>query len=123
MELDIHLCEQTASDDLPDETKYEVLSAFSEICCANIYNGTSNAFGGGDNNVVVFRDLEGIEWFTWLRLIQHPHVDSIRYRIINEFAKDQTILAFIEELHGVCRDWMAMSYIWIVFDDLYTMLA
>ena len=121
MEFDIDLSKQTASDDLPDEAEYQMFPAFGDICSANIDDGTSDALGRGDDNVVVFRDLEGIERFTWLGLIQDTDVDSVWHGIVDEFAQDQTVLAFIEELHGVCWDGVTKSYIRIVFNDLCTM--
>src|SRR5260221_6624243 len=100
-----------------------MLSAFGDICSADINNRTSYAFGRGDHNVVVFRDLEGVEGFTWLGFIQDTHVNSVRHGIVDEFAQDQTVLAFVKELHRLCWDRVTMSYTRVVFNDLWSVLV
>lgn len=63
MDLDINFGEQTSSNDLPDKTKNQVLSAFRNIRGTDVDDGTSDALGRGNDDIVVFGDLESIEGF------------------------------------------------------------
>lgn len=102
MELDIDLAEQSTSNNLPDETQDEMLPAFLKVLGSNIYDGTTNSLGGGDNDVVVLGHLESVKWLSGGRLVEDTHIDSVRNGVVNQFAKDETITALVEELHGAC---------------------
>lgn len=63
MDLDIDFGEQTSSNDLPNKTKNQVLSAFRNIGGTDINDGTSDTLGRGNDDIVVFGDLESVEGF------------------------------------------------------------
>jgi hypothetical protein len=55
-------------------------------------------------------------WF-----VEDTGVDGVWYRVVDQFGKDQAILAFIEELHSISGNRVSACNIWIVFDDLQRM--
>ena len=118
MELDIHLGQKTPSDDLPNETKNKMLSAFRDITGSDVDHGASNTLGGCNNDVVVFSDLESVQRFSWLWFVENSRINCVSNGVIDELAKDQSILAFIKELHGISWNRITTSNIWIIFDDL-----
>lgn len=95
--------------------------AFRNICRSDIDDGTTNSFGRRDDDVVILGDLECIERFASGSLVENAHIDGVRNGVVYEFAEDETVTAFIEELHGISGDWDAFSYVGIVFHDLQTM--
>ena len=118
MELDIDLGQETPSDDLPNETKDKMFAAFRDIRRSDVDHGASNTLGGCNDDVVVFSDLESIQRFSWLWLVENSRINCVGYGVIDELAKDQSILAFVKELHGISWDRITTSNIWIVFDHL-----
>lgn len=61
MKLDIDLCEETSSNDLPDQTENQVLPAFVEIGSSDVDNRETERFGGSDDKIVVLSHLEVVE--------------------------------------------------------------
>lgn len=88
MELDINLAEQTAFDDLPNQTKNQMLSSFDDILRTNVDNRASNSLGRVDDNVVVFNHLEVVYLFGG---VQDTLINSIRDGIVDKLTKDETI--------------------------------
>ena len=118
MELDIDLGQKTPSDDLPNETKDKMLAAFRDISRPDVDNGASNTLGGCNDDVVIFSDLESIQRFSWLWFVENSCINCVSHGVIDELAKDQSILAFVKKLHGISWDRITISNIWIVFDHL-----
>jgi hypothetical protein len=118
MELNIDLGQKTPSDDLPNETKDKMLAAFRDITRSDVDHGASNTLGGRNNDVVVFSNLEGIQRFSWLWFVENSRINGVSYGVVNEFAKDQSILAFVKKLHSISWDRITTSNIWIIFDHL-----
>jgi hypothetical protein len=80
-----------------------MFSTFCEIGRSNIDDGAPNGFRGSDNNVIVFCDLKRIEGSAGEGLVEDTRVNRIWNRIVDEFAKYETIFAFVEKLH--CGGW------------------
>lgn len=118
MKLDIDLREQATADNLPDEPEDKMLAALSEIRGSNVDHGTANALCRGNDNIVVLGDLEGIQRFPRLRFIQDTGINGVGHRVVDKFREDQTVFAFVEELHSVGGDRIDVADIGIVFDDL-----
>jgi hypothetical protein len=74
-----------------------MLSTFRDVRGPDVDDGTSDTLGRGDDDVVVFGDLESIERFHltsrlvdgWL--VQDSLVDGVWYRIVDKFAEDETV--------------------------------
>lgn len=104
MKLDIDLSEKSTTNNLPDQAQDQVLTALSDISRADVHNGAPNSLCGGDNDVVVFGDLERVERFARGGLVEDTVIDRFWYGVVDEFTEDQTVSAFVEELHGICGD-------------------
>ena len=104
VQLDINLTQQTTSNDLPNKTQNQVLTNFNDISTSDVDNGAADGLGGGDDDVVVLCDLERVQRFARGGLVQHTHVNSVRYGIVDQFAQDQAVAGLIEELHRVRGD-------------------
>lgn len=101
MELDIDLSQKTSSDDLPNKTKDKMFSALRDISRSDVNHRASDTLRRSNNDIVVFSNLESVESFSWLWFIENTHINSVRNGIVDEFTKDQSILAFVKELHGI----------------------
>lgn len=127
MMLDIDLAQQSASDDLPDQTQDQMFPSLGNILRADVDDGTSDTFGRGDDDVVVLGDLEGVQFAFRGGLVEDSVVDRVRDRVVDEFTQNQTVCewdgltfssqefrrdrarvkltsAFVKQLHGVGRD-------------------
>jgi len=122
VKFDVDLAEQSTSDDLPDETEDEVFSAFLKILRTDVDHRASDSFCRGDNDIVILGHLESIDLFAGPRLVQNTHIDRVRDRIIDEFTKDQSISAFVEQLHGVCGDRKSVADVRIAFEHRVYMI-
>ena len=91
MMLDIDLAQQSASDDLPDQTQDQVFPSLGDVLRADVDDGTSDTFGRGDDDVVILGDLEGVEFAFRGGLVEHSVVDGIRDRVVDEFTQNQTV--------------------------------
>ena len=111
----VDLAEQPASDNLPDETEDQMLSALLDVLRTDVNHRAPDGLGGRDNDVVVLSHLEGINLFAWSGLVQNSHIDRIRDRIIDEFTKDQPVATLVEQLHGVRGDWNPVADVRIAF--------
>lgn len=90
--LDVNLGQKTTTNDLPDETQDEVLTALLNVARANVDNGTSDTLGRGNNNVVVLRHLERVQLLLLRsRLVQDTLVDRLGHRVVDQLGKDQTV--------------------------------
>lgn len=63
MKLYINLAQQTASNDLPDQSENKMLSSFDDVCRTDIDDTASDSFRRLDDDIVVFRHLEVVERF------------------------------------------------------------
>ena len=104
MDLDIDLCKQAATNNLPDQPEDQMLATLCNIGRANINDGTSDSFGGGNDDIVVLCHLECIERLAGSRLVEYTRINSFWYGVVDEFTEDQAVSAFVEQLHGMCRD-------------------
>ena len=62
-----------------------MLGAFSKIGGADVDDRTANGFGGCNDDVVVLRDLEGVEGFLSSGFIQNTSIDRVWDGIVDEF--------------------------------------
>ena len=118
VELDIDLSKQTSSNNLPDETENEMLATFCDVRCTDVHDGAANTLCRGNDNVVVLRDLESVQRLLGGRLVENTSIDRVWDRVVDQFAQNQTVLAFVEYLHCVGGDCEAASDIRVVLDDL-----
>ena len=116
MKFDVDLTEQSTSDDLPDKTEDEMLSAFLKILGTDIDHRASDSLCRRDNDIVILRHLERIDLFARSRLVQNAHINRIRDRVVDEFTKDQPITTFVEQLHGVRGDRKSVADVRIAFE-------
>ncbi len=107
--LQVDLAEQTTSNDLPYETKNQVLLAVDEILRTDVNNAASNSFSGGDDNVVIFGHLESVGAFASFAKVEYTLIDGIRHGIVDKLAENETVSALVEELEGVGWDRKARS--------------
>ena len=114
MEFYINLPQETSANDLPDETKNEMLTDFDDIATSNIHNRAANSFGRVDHNVVIFGHVEciqGLDLFS--RLIQNTLINGIWDTVVDQLCQDQAIFAFIEHFERVGGKREGISYIWV----------
>lgn len=93
-----------------------MFSAFLDILGTDVDHGAPNGLCRRDKNVVVFSHLEGIDLFAGPGLVQNTNVNRLWDRIVDEFTKNQTITAFIKELHGGCGDRQSATNVRIAFE-------
>jgi hypothetical protein len=118
VQLDIHLGQQTLPDNLPDQAQNQMFPPLRDICRADIDDRTANTLRRGDDYIIVFGDLEGVEGFARSGFVEDTDVDSIRNGVVDEFTEDKTIFTFVEELHCVRWDREAVADVGIVLEDL-----
>jgi len=118
MQLDVDLGEKTPSNDLPDETKDQMLATLCKVRRPNVDHGTADTLGRSDDDIVVFGDLESIKWFFGGRFVEHARIDSIGDGIVDQLAQDETVLALVEKLHRIGWDGVSVPNVWIIFNDL-----
>lgn len=104
MKLNVDLCKQSATDDLPDQAEYKMFTAFSDITGSNVDDRAANSLGGCDDNIVVFGHLESIKGFPRSSFVEDTGINRFGDGVVDELAKNQTISALIEQLHGVGRN-------------------
>jgi putative heme degradation protein len=116
----IDLSQQTSPDDLPDQAQNQMFPSFCDVTRSNVDNRTPDTFSGRYNDVVVFGDLERVQGFTCgrMRFVENTDIDGIRDGIVNQFAKNETILAVIKQLHGLSRNRETIADVWVVLNDL-----
>jgi hypothetical protein len=119
MELDVDLGEQTSPDDLPNETKDEMFPTFCEIRCANVDDRATDTFRRGDDDVVVLGYLEGVQRLLGRGFVEDTRINGVGYGVVDQLAQNQAVLAFVEDLHGIGRDWEAARNIGVVLNDLF----
>lgn len=88
VKLDINLAKQTTLDDLPNESKNQVLTTFNKILGTNVNNRASDSLGRVDNDIVVFSHLEAVDL---LSSIEDTLIDGVRDGVVDEFTHNQTI--------------------------------
>jgi hypothetical protein len=119
VKLEIDLGEQAAANDLPDETKNEVLPTLRKVRGADVDDGTADRLRGSDDHVVVLRDFERIQRLCRGALIEDTSVDRLGHGVVNKLAKHEPVSALVEELHGVGGDRDARTNVWVAFKDLF----
>jgi hypothetical protein len=118
MKFDVNLGKETSADDLPDETQDEVFSSVRDIRRADVDDGTADTLGRWDDDVVVLCKLECVEGLSSGRNVENMGVDRVWDGIVDEFTKDQAIMALVKELHRVCGDREPIADIRIILEDL-----
>jgi hypothetical protein len=96
MQFDINLREQAFPDDLPNQTQNEMFSAFSQIRRADVDDGTANGLSGGDDDVVIFCDLECVKGFALGWFVKDSSIDRVGDRVVNQFGEDEAVTAFVK---------------------------
>lgn len=95
-----------------------MLPAFSEIRRSDVYDGTADCFGRGDDDIIVFRNLERVQLFAGLGFVENAEVNRIWDGVVDEFAENETVFAVVEELHGVGGDGEARADVGVVLQYL-----
>lgn len=54
-----------------------MFSPFGDITRTNVYDGTTNTFRRGDNDIVVFSDLESVERFTRRWFVKDTEINRV----------------------------------------------
>lgn len=86
-----------------------MLSPLSNITRTDVYNGATDTLRRGDDDIVVFSDLESVERFTGRWFIENTKINRVWNGIIDEFTQNKTISAFIEQLHSFRRNGKAVA--------------
>lgn len=73
-----------------------MFSPFGDITRTNVYDGTTNTFRRGDNDIVVFSDLESVERFTRRWFVKDTEINRVWDGIVDKFTENESISAFIE---------------------------
>lgn len=81
-----------------------MLSTLRKIGGTDVDDGTTDGFGRGDDDVVVFGDLKGVEGAFRGGLVEDSFVDGVGDRVVDEFAEDETVCA------GEVRGWDVVSF-------------
>lgn len=105
MQFDVNLSKESSADDLPDQTKNEMLPDFNNIAAPDVYYRTSDTFCGIDDYVVVFSHMERIQLLDLLsRPVQHTLVNGVWNAVVDEFGQNQSVFTLVEHLEGVSRE-------------------
>jgi len=96
----IDLGEKTNSDDLPDETEDQVSLSINKILSTDVDDIATNTLGGVDAKGLVFANTESVK----VLLVNHTFVNGVWNGIIDEFAKNETILNSTEKAHILSID-------------------
>jgi hypothetical protein len=64
-----------------------MFSTFGDIGRTNVDYWTSDTFGGGDDDVVVFSHLEGVQGFLG-GFVEDSLIDGLGDRVVDEFTED-----------------------------------
>lgn len=118
MKLDVNLCKQSSSNDLPDKTQNKMFCSLCYVARTNVDDRASDGFGRCNDNVVVLGHLERVQALLSSRLVQNSDIDSVRDGIVDEFTEDKPISAFFKNLHGISGDRESCANVWIVLEDL-----
>lgn len=110
VKLDINLAQQSATDNLPNQTQNQMLPDLDDIASTNVHNRAPNTLGGLNNDVVVLAHLEGIEVLGLLSWpVQNSLVNGVRDTVVDELGKHKTILALVEHLKCIGREGQAVA--------------
>lgn len=105
VKLDVNLPQESATDNLPDETEDEMFSDLNDISSANVDDGATNSLCGLNDNVVVLAHLEGVEIFgLFARYVENSFVDCVGDAVVDELGQHQTILALVKHLKSIGRE-------------------
>lgn len=105
MQLDINLAEQTSPDNLPNQTKNQMLSDLDDISTANVDDGAANTLRRLDDDVVVFCKVEVVQRLELLAgLVEYTLVNCVGYAVVDELGEHQAIFTGIEHLESVGRE-------------------
>lgn len=106
VQLDVNLAQQSTANNLPDQAQNQMLPDLDDVASADVHNRAADTLGGFDDNVVVLTHMESIEIF---RLsagdVEDTLIDGVRYTVVDELGENQTILALVEHLKGIGREW------------------
>ena len=118
MQLDVDLAEQTSPDDLPDQTKNQMLSNLDNVSSANVDNRAADALCRFNDNVVVLSKVEVVQRLDLLaRFVEHTLVDGVRHAIVDEFGQDKAVFAGIEHLKGIGGEGQSVANVGVASKD------
>lgn len=102
VESDIDLAEKTSADNLPDQTKNQVLLDLDDVARANVDNRTADTLCRLNDDVVVLSHVEGVECLDLLAdSVQDTLIDCVGYTVVDELGQYETVLALVEHLKGI----------------------
>lgn len=87
MKFDVNLAKKTSSNNLPNQSKYKVLSSFNEIRRTNI-DDRSKSLCRIDDEVVIFDHLKLAEFLAFIGFVQNTFIDGLK--ISNSLIPDFT---------------------------------
>ena len=83
--------QKAASNDLPDQAQNQMFSALGQVRRPNVDDRAANGFRRSDDNVIVFGDLEGVEWLSRFGDVENSGIDCVGDGVVDQFTKDQTV--------------------------------
>lgn len=107
--LQVNLAQQTAADNLPDETKNKVFTAIGKVLRADVDYTAANRFRRSDHNVIVFRHLERVWSLSALSNVEYTLINSIRHGVVDQLAQKQAVTALVKKLERVRRNRKAVA--------------
>jgi hypothetical protein len=87
---------------LPDEPKSKMHLSFDQIVGTNVNNIATNSLGGVNAQVLVFCDLEVVEFST---LVKSSLIDCARNSNVDQLAHQQSIANSLEDGHSIRVQW------------------
>lgn len=118
VQLDVDLAQQAATNDLPDQAENEMLPNLDNISTSNVHDGTANAFGRIDDDVIILGHVESIQLLDLLSgLVQNTFIDGVRHAVVDQLGEDQAVLALIEHLERVGGEGQEVSNVRIAGQD------
>ena len=76
MKFDINFAEQSASDNLPDQSEDKILSSFDEVGTADV-DDCGKSLCRVDDQIVVFDHLELTEFLAAGRLVENTFINGL----------------------------------------------
>jgi hypothetical protein len=111
--------EQTNLHNLPDKTQDEMGFSFHQILGTNVDDVATNGLGGLNAKGLILSNTESVE----ILLVEDSLVDRFGDGIVDEFAKDESIVDSLEEGHVVSFDGKMALQISILFESIVDIIS
>lgn len=118
MQLDVDLPKQSATNDLPDQAQDQVLADLNDIATANVHDGAADTFRGFNDNIVVFRHVEGVQGLDLLAgAVEDTLIDRVRNAVVDQLGKYQAVFTLVEHLKGIGREGQHAANVRVAGED------